>query len=198
MTKVYQIVVEQEMRAILHADVDLAAESDRGVVLIVANDIEELLEKMFRKEFGSHVSGSIQKDLFDYRGALGSLSSKAKVAFAFRLLRRETYEQMELIRKLRNNVAHNSKEFSFDSPETLKILNSFGDFRELFENWVVRGVAHFATEDERLHPKAVSLNKFCFIQMSQMIKLLLTWDLENRPSLGEARSDTSEGVEPAN
>jgi hypothetical protein len=187
MANVHRVRLGEEMKMNLHADVDLIAESDRGVVLIVANDIEQLLESLFKKAFAGRVSNTIQEALFDLNGPLGSLSGKGKLAFAVGLLERPLYDHLDLLRRLRNQVAHDSKEFSFDAPTTLSLLNSFDIFRQLVPQWLKKPVVLKPDEPDPEGVLVVSINKFCFIQTFSFMKQLLERNIQHAKAFTDAQ-----------
>jgi DNA-binding MltR family transcriptional regulator len=178
MNHYYYVNPDQDFRDILHNRVNITNESDRGIVLIAANDIEENLEKLLNKFIGDRISTPIRKDIFDHKGALGSLSNKAKISLAVGLIDKKIYDEIELVRRIRNNVAHNSIEFSFDSKETLQILNSLVRFKPLKDGWIENGFAEKFSNINSVPTGYISLNKFCFIQLVQMLNIVFMYDVE--------------------
>jgi DNA-binding MltR family transcriptional regulator len=94
--------------------IDLTDESDRGCILVAAALLEESLELRFRDLFQSkEIPKSVQDSLLGSNGALATFSSKIKMAYAVGLLPRETFTDLEEVRKMRNQAAHLSKDFDF-------------------------------------------------------------------------------------
>jgi DNA-binding MltR family transcriptional regulator len=94
--------------------IDLTDESDRGCMLVAAALLEESLELRFRDLFQSkEIPKSVQDSLFGSNGPLATFSSKIKMAYAIGLLPKETFTDLEEIRKMRNQAAHLSKDFDF-------------------------------------------------------------------------------------
>jgi DNA-binding MltR family transcriptional regulator len=111
---------------------ELTNESDRGCVLAGAALLEECIEARFRRYFDSRqISKSIQDSLFNSNGPLATFSGKIKLGYAIGLFSRETFNDIEAIRKLRNEAAHVSEDFDFSSKtirpklESLKCGNAF-------------------------------------------------------------------------
>lgn len=108
------------------SDPDLLKESDRGAVLVGACILEEQLEKSFTRLFSERISTNrLQREIFDYSGPLGTFSAKIKLSYALGLISKETYSNLEIVRKLRNKVAHGKEPFSFSSESAIKLVNSF-------------------------------------------------------------------------
>lgn len=94
--------------------IDLTDESDRGCILVAAALLEESLEFRFRHTFQSKkIPQSVQDSLFSSNGPLATFSGKLKMAYAIGLIPKETFRDLEEVRKLRNQAAHLSKDFDF-------------------------------------------------------------------------------------
>jgi DNA-binding MltR family transcriptional regulator len=111
--------------------IDLTNESDRGCVLAGAAMLEESIEARFRSIFDTrHIPKHLQDSLFNSNGPLATFSGKIKLGYALGLFSRETFSDLEVIRKLRNEAAHVWKEFDFTNKaiglkiESLKCVNS--------------------------------------------------------------------------
>jgi mannitol operon repressor len=77
-------------------------ESDRGAVLTSVALLDDLLERSIRSLVLEHARVD---QLFD-SGPLGSLSSRALIAFVLGILSEEEYEVCDRVRKIRNEFAH--------------------------------------------------------------------------------------------
>jgi DNA-binding MltR family transcriptional regulator len=96
-------------------------ESDRGLVLINATIIDELLRKYLLAHLVKHKD---MEKLFNGIGApLGSFSSRILFSFAVGLLAEDEYRELNLIRKIRNKFAH-SVEVSFQTPAIVSYCQS--------------------------------------------------------------------------
>lgn len=96
----------------------LLSESDRGLVLLTACRVEELLEKLHRAHIRSIVQSQEKmiKELFSTHASRSTFSAKIKLAFGFGLVSREDYCDIELLRGLRNDAAHTVADFTFNDP----------------------------------------------------------------------------------
>ncbi len=91
---------------------DAVDESDRGCVLVVAANLELVLERLLKATFTkNNISKKVQESLFDSNGPLATFSGKLRIAFAFALISADDYADIDFIRKLRNEAAHNSEEY---------------------------------------------------------------------------------------
>src|SRR5262249_28342328 len=92
---------------------NLNAESPRGCALIAAGYLEELLKRVLLgfmrdvKEAEALVEGG--------NAPLGTFSARIQACFALGLIEDEEYQELVLIRRIRNELAHNAKA-SFDDP----------------------------------------------------------------------------------
>jgi len=90
----------------------LVAESDRGAVLLGVSKIDEYLKVFFETLVPESVSGKRRKDIFNYSGAFGTLSSKLDIALVCRLLSSEIVNAIHKMRKIRNDLAHQTLAFN--------------------------------------------------------------------------------------
>lgn len=85
---------------------------DRGLVLSLAAFAEDTLGRLLiaylreEKQAKELVAG--------FNAPLGTFSSRIKVAFSLGLLDREQYDNLEILRRIRNSFAHNWQGISFD------------------------------------------------------------------------------------
>tara|TARA_R110002033_G_C3812545_1_gene232288 strand:+ start:66 stop:722 length:657 start_codon:yes stop_codon:yes gene_type:complete len=92
----------------------LMSESDRGCVLLGVSLLDEELTKMFKSLVPTNTSGKRMKEIFDGRGAFGSLSAKLDIAYVCHFLPSDLVNCMHSLRSLRNNLAHQSSPFSIE------------------------------------------------------------------------------------
>ncbi len=97
----------------------LFKESDRGAVLISATRLEEKLEQLHRTHITQKVAEpkKVLEELFRPYAPLSSFSAKIQLAYAYGLLDADDYADLNIIRKIRNDAAHTSVEFSFTPNE---------------------------------------------------------------------------------
>lgn len=97
----------------------LFKESDRGAVLISATRLEEKLELLHRAHIAQKVADpkKVLEELFRPYAPLSSFSAKIQLAFAYGLIEAEDYADLNVLRKIRNDAAHTSVEFSLETNE---------------------------------------------------------------------------------
>jgi DNA-binding MltR family transcriptional regulator len=97
----------------------LKHESDRGKVLIVATYLDEALKGLHHDFIV--LCEKREKDLCDKMmrpmGILSSFAAKIQLAYSYGLIDQLLFAQLEILRSVRNYVAHNISAFSFDTPE---------------------------------------------------------------------------------
>lgn len=139
----------------------LKNESDRGVVLISAEFINNYLTILFEKYL--ILNKDLKKDIFAYSLApLHNFSNKIKMAYSLGLIDEEQYKNLEYVRKIRNKFAHRIFDASFEDVQIIewckkiKIPRIPGDdpnnYRYLFYD-----VAYFLVG--YLHSRTLSIEK---------------------------------------
>jgi hypothetical protein len=119
----------------------LMSEADRGCILLGVSLLDEELTRMFELLLPPEASNNRKKEIFDGKGAFGSLSAKLDIAYVCRILPPDLVDCMHLLRKLRNKLAHNSSSFTLD--ENTELI--FEIFEKTEGNLAV-GVAHMSLE----------------------------------------------------
>ncbi len=95
----------------------LYKESDKGCVLIVGTILEEHLRQLHEAHIAAHTTSAkknIFKDLCQPHAPLSTFSSVIKIAFAYGLIPTDDYEELEIVRRLRNEAAHTICDFSLE------------------------------------------------------------------------------------
>lgn len=104
----------------------LMRESDRGCVLILTSDIENKLGELIQLWFlriGAMTKAE-QKNVFDYTGPLGTFSAKISLLKLIGLIDKVIYDDLQLLRKVRNVAAHTSEGFSLSDGKIKKLIQS--------------------------------------------------------------------------
>ena len=101
----------------------LSEETDRGCALMVAAYIDYELGKLIK----AHIvdDKSVSDDLFSNNGPLGTFSSRINLAYSLGLIPNDIRRDLHLLRKIRNEFAHNPKRFGFEKPEIKSRCNEF-------------------------------------------------------------------------
>lgn len=113
----------------------LLEESERGAVLIGTSYVETQLGQLVECVFPKN--SKIYKDkLLKYPGALSSFSAKIELSYAFRLITENIYNSLNALRKIRNDAAHSSENFSLrDIEDSFNEIFNFGEgFRTMIHN----------------------------------------------------------------
>jgi len=92
----------------------LTKESDRGCVLMAASYIDVKLEEYLKN---SLVDNKKARDsVFDNTGPLGTFSGKINMAFLLGIIPKNIFDDLHILRKIRNDFAHNPSPLTFDEP----------------------------------------------------------------------------------
>lgn len=119
----------------------LMAEADRGCILLGVSMLDEELTKFFKSILPSGTSRGREKDIFDGRGAFGSLSAKLDIAYVCQLLPGDLVDCIHHLRKLRNNLAHKVSPFTIEEN-----LGSIFDVFNRTSGNLPAGMAHLSGE----------------------------------------------------
>jgi DNA-binding MltR family transcriptional regulator len=89
---------------------ELAGQTDRGCGIVAAAMLETVLERTLRKRFVDGSAGA----LFVPYGPLSSLSGKIDTCLALGLIVASEHRDLHVIRRIRNDFAHDLHKTSFD------------------------------------------------------------------------------------
>src|ERR1043165_3620134 len=89
----------------------LLKESDRGSVVLVGTRLDDVLEELHTKHIQRTIlprqlTNEFSQQWFRGFGPLASFSQKIKIAYAYGLIGCEIYQDLEVVRSLRNKAAH--------------------------------------------------------------------------------------------
>jgi len=102
---------------------DLIKESDRGAVIVGAALLDSALENYLRDVFTMHrVSKKNVDAMFDLSGPLSSFSSKSLICYGFRMITKDIFDDLSVIRRLRNRFAHSTADVDFSSEDIASIV----------------------------------------------------------------------------
>ncbi|OHB97800.1 MAG: hypothetical protein A2W74_07800 [Planctomycetes bacterium RIFCSPLOWO2_12_38_17] len=102
------------LREIVEFRTVLTGESDRGCALMATAYLEASLDKVISTFLVE--DERVQKDVFSNKGFLETFSSKIDFAYLLGLITKSMHRDLHLLRKIRNEFAHNLTNLSFDSP----------------------------------------------------------------------------------
>ncbi len=91
--------------------ISLTSESDRGSVLMAAAFIEDKITQLLENFIIN--DKKIRKKIFEGSGALATFSSKIDMAFLLGLIPKNILNDLHILRKIRNDFAHNAKSITF-------------------------------------------------------------------------------------
>lgn len=89
-------------------------ESDKSIVISSAAIIEEVLEELLIFNSKQVDDKKLHERLFKYTGPLSSFASKIDVCYFLGYINPDFYNDLHIIRGLRNQAAHSWKTFSFE------------------------------------------------------------------------------------
>ncbi|KJV36978.1 hypothetical protein [Luteibacter yeojuensis] len=92
----------------------MVEEEERSLPVIACAYADDLLKDMFLRELPRHVPGG-PKDLVTGYGPLANFSSRVKLAFAFGWGSEDVLGELDLLRKLRNDISHKWRTSEFEA-----------------------------------------------------------------------------------
>lgn len=93
----------------------LSQETDRGCALMAAAYLEYELEKLIKSNLVN--DKKVLKVLFSSNGYLATFSSKIDLAYMLGLISPDVRSDLHILRKIRNEFAHNPESFGFEKEE---------------------------------------------------------------------------------
>jgi len=88
-------------------------ESDRGSALMSAAFIDDKLGQLIESNMVDNKKA--RESIFDNSGALGTFSGKITIAYLMGLIPKKIHDDIQLIRKIRNDFAHNASHVTFET-----------------------------------------------------------------------------------
>jgi hypothetical protein len=104
---------EPELRELIDFTSEFNKESDRGAVLVAGSRIDEVLKSILMGYL--RTTKSTNELLEGINAPLGSFSARASACHALGLLEDIEFNEITLIRKIRNEFGHKWKNISFES-----------------------------------------------------------------------------------
>ena len=112
----------------------LKTESDRGATILASIWIEYLLERKLRTLFTKGNSRNRQK-LFDLNGPFSSFSNKILAAYTIGWIDSDVFRDTNLLRKIRNEFAHNINIMKFEDEKMKQFIREFKTPHRYYSDW---------------------------------------------------------------
>lgn len=138
---------------------ELTESSDRSKVILGSAILEELLERLLKKYFISS-NENYYKNHFESSGFLSSFSSKVNLSYMLGLISKELYEDLEIIRNLRNKFAHMITQSSLSDQNALSLCNNFN----FVKKWIT-------TDWEKLEPSTMFIMEIGILEVALVKKI---------------------------
>lgn len=190
---------KEEEAATRENEPDLMEESDRGCVIVAAALIEDDLRSLLVGEVKLHRAPKKLVDtLFESNGALATFSGKAAICRAFGLIDEVSYQDITILRKLRNRFAHAADHVDFLDDDILEMIMRMNCCAKTAGEWKVQRF-NFNAKDKR--PPEYEMRSRGFVKYGKSIFCIgvknlriniIQHDIERkRAFLAVARSMTS-------
>lgn len=108
------------------------AETDRSTSVLIGALVDDLLLWALKRELVG-LNKSLNESLFGSNGPLSTLRNRINLLLALGWISPKTTENIDLIRKIRNEFAHRSTCRTFDDQKIAGLVSSMGGFNQAFE-----------------------------------------------------------------
>lgn len=144
-------------------------ESDRGAAVLVGGFVENYLGVYLRSLV---VDTKVADDLFQAVGPLSSFSQRIAVARAFGFITRTDYDDLNLIRRIRNHFAHHPLEANFSAQPVAQLVTGLSE----------------QPSAEEIEAKSVGeRNKSAYLQSSAFVCGRLHLRMQKKANVAEAK-----------
>lgn len=150
---------------------ELRKESDRGLVLIFSEYINEFLRRILAFEVYKKTNNiSVVDELFADSRTFGTFNSRLLAAYGFGILQKKAYYTIHFIRKIRNVFAHETTVIDLNSP---KLEPFVSELRKLLINeWATLNKTVGITENLRIVYENESPRQIFGVSCSTIIAFL--------------------------
>ena len=97
--------------------VEIFKQSDQASAVVSGSILEELLQRMITAFLLPHAN--VRKSMFDGITPISTFGAKIELSYHLGLINKEEYEDLKLIKNIRNEFAHSIKGISFET-ESIK------------------------------------------------------------------------------
>jgi Mannitol repressor len=101
---------------------EIEASSDRAAAIVSAAFLDDQLTVALKSRL--HQDKRIIDDMFDQSGALGTFSAKINLAFLIGMFSKEAIQDLHIIRKVRNEFAHELATKNFKSQRVADLIKN--------------------------------------------------------------------------
>jgi DNA-binding MltR family transcriptional regulator len=111
--------LETERRSVFR---QLAVESDRGAAIVGCSLLEDSLEQLLRSRMSKSADARHVDRLFSGYAPLATFSAKSALCYALGLIDESIFQDLDIMRKIRNRFAHEHSSKEFFDDETFRQL----------------------------------------------------------------------------
>lgn len=149
----------------------ISDESDRSVFIVAAAILEEELKIAILDEIeGNAISKKTKEQIFDQNGPLSGFYSKILISYAFGIITKEMYADLNSIRRLRNASAHSYDVVDFLDAEIKSTLFELGCCKKASELWKSSGLKRYdIAKDSEKKPNEYELRADGYIKYNKAI-----------------------------
>jgi DNA-binding MltR family transcriptional regulator len=101
---------------------EVAKQSDRGAAIIYASLLEKVLETLIIKRLRP-LSSNQKNALFGRMAPLSTFAAKIELGFAIGLYSRNAYENLNMVREVRNKFAHKFEPLTFEHKKIIELIH---------------------------------------------------------------------------
>lgn len=106
----------------------LAKHIQAANVLVLSGKLEDGLEKILLAA-GRSISNKLAKRIFSGMGSLSSFSGKIEIAYLFELIDRPTFDDLMVVKDVRNIFAHTTHYIYFSTPQVIAKCRQLSSYK---------------------------------------------------------------------
>ena len=141
---------------------DFQKESDRAAAVLAVSYLDDLLKQLLLHRF---TNKNREDELFGGMGPLSTFSAKITMSYAYGLIDKNLKDDMNIIRHIRNEFAHEFKNLSFKKEKIKNRCQRFNCTDTNFENNPSEWASYPKDDERKLFDLAVALIALSIQQM---------------------------------
>ena len=136
---------------------DFQKESDRAAAVLAVSYLDDLLKQLLLHNFRNKIK---KDELFDGMGPLNTFSAKITISYAYGLIDKNLKDDMNNIRRVRNEFAHEFKNLSFKEEKIKSRCERFNCTDSAFKNNPPEWESYPKDDERKVFDLAVALIAF--------------------------------------
>ena len=146
---------------------ELKIADDRSSAILIFAFIDEMLEHYMREHLNPELSGGVDK-LFEAWGMLATANARITFAYTLYWINKNTYADLNIIRRIRNLFAHHADIKSFDDERASSLIHSITQYEK-----PMRAIPVIKLNDRKLSVRQCFLFRSTAVLMNLVTELMV-------------------------